>query len=971
MAEPTHESPLAHRLRSELEGDVLFDALSRGIYSTDASIYQIEPLGVVVPHSTQDVVRTVQIASDAGVTVVPRGGGTSQGGQTIGPGIIVDTSKYLRALEAVDPEARTAVVQPGLVLDHLNEALAEHGLFFPVDVATASRATLGGMAGNNSAGARSIRYGHTVEHVRAIEAVLSDGSLARFGPAVPEGPSDGHVEEQWLAYEGQGRVSALSDEMAALHAREVDELARRLPSVPRHVAGYNLQRMGRAGQNLADILVGSEGTLAFFTRLEVDLQPVPAARVLGICHFASLRGALDAVQHVVRLDPSAVELVDRALMDLARGIPDFSSALEAFVKGRPGALLLVEFTGSSVAELERELSALEALLGDHGYPGAVVRALDPELQARVWGVRKAGLNIAMSMKGDRKPIAFIEDCVVPLERLAEWEERLNAVLARHGTEAIWYAHASVGLLHVRPALNLKSAPDVERMRAITEECFEIVRDLGGSHSGEHGDGRLRSEFLEPMLGSRLVRAFGEVKDAFDPAGVFNPGSIVRPSRMDDRSLFRYHPDYRRMVLPTVLDWSDWGGFGGAIEMCNNNGACRKRDPGVMCPSYRVTRDELHTTRGRANALRLAVTGQLGPDAFESDALNDAMDLCVGCKGCKRECPTGVDMARMKIEFLHAYRSTRRLSLRDWLVSFLHRYAPRVRYAGGLLNLRNRSEILSRLGERATGLTARRPLPAWSAAPFVERKGLVRGNGSVAVLLVDTFSRWFEPEVARAAVRVVEAAGYQVNVPAWPGGKRPLCCGRTFLNAGLVDEARVEMRRLLEALGPLVEAGAPVVGLEPSCLLTLRDELPALLPGAASARLADAAVLLEELLDPVRSADDLRLSPVPASRVRIHGHCHEKAFDAMGALERVVNRIPGVTADVIESGCCGMAGSFGYEREHFALSVAMAELDLLPAVRETAADALLVANGTSCRRQIADGEGRRALHLAELLAEALP
>ena len=973
MAERTYDgSALADRLRGELEGDVLFDPLSRGVYSTDASIYQIEPLGVVVPHSAQDVVRTVQIAADAGVTVVPRGAGTSQGGQTIGPGIVVDTSKYLSGLEAVDPTARTAVVQPGLVLDQLNAALAEHGLFFPVDVATASRATLGGMAGNNSAGARSIRYGHTVEHVRAIEAVLADGSLARFGPVAHDpSPPDGPGEGQWLAYAGQERVSALADEMAALGAREADELVRRLPRVPRHVAGYNLQRMGGARQNLAELLVGSEGTLAFFTRLEIDLQPLPAARVLGICHFPSLRGALDAVQHVVTLDPTAVELVDRALMDLARGIPDFAAALEAFVDGRPEALLFVEFAGSSVVELERELSALDALLADHGFPDAVVRALDPALQARVWAVRKAGLNIAMSMKGDRKPIAFIEDCVVPLERLAEWEERLDAVLTRHGTEAIWYAHASVGLLHVRPALNLKSAVDVERMRAITEECFEIVRNLGGSHSGEHGDGRVRSEFLEPMLGSRLVRAFEEVKDAFDPEGVFNPGSIVRPHRMDERSLFRYQPDYEPMALPTVLDWSAWGGFSGAIEMCNSNGACRKLDPGVMCPSYRVTRDEMHSTRGRANALRLAVTGQLGPDAFESDALYDAMDLCVGCKGCKRECPTGVDMARMKIEFLHAYRSTRRLPLRDRLVSYLPRYAPRARYVGGLLNLRNHSRVLSRLGERAIGLTARRPLPAWSAHPFVERKGLVRGDGSVAVLLVDTFSRWFEPEVARAAIRVVEAAGYQVDVPAWPGGKRPLCCGRTFLNAGLVDQARVEMRRLLEALGPLVEAGASVVGLEPSCLLTLRDELPALLPGAASDRLAAAAVLLEELLDPDRSVDDLKLSPVPASRVRVHGHCHEKAFDAMGALERVIGRIPGVAVDVIESGCCGMAGSFGYEREHFALSVAMAELDLLPALRETPADALLVANGTSCRRQIADGEGRRALHLAELLAAALP
>ncbi len=993
------DSTLAARLRREIEGDVLFDPLTRGIYSTDASIYQIEPVGVVVPRHAEDIRRAVQIASEVGVPIIPRGGGTGQAGQTIGRGLIVDTSKYLRTVEAVDAEAQTARVQPGLVLDHLNAHLAPTGLFFPVDVATASRATLGGMVGNNSAGARSIRHGHTVGHVRAIEAVMADGTAARFGadreesrplagpPGHPDGGTDppdpgasdraGSVAAAaqamaWpgasLALDGQARVAGLQAAMAALHAREAAELERRIPRVPRHVAGYNLQRMGGPGPNLADILVGSEGTLAFFTRLELSLAPLPGARVLGICHFDSLGGALNTVQHVVTLEPTAVELVDAAMLRLARGNPDFAAALDTFVRGDPGALLVVEFAGPEAGALVRRLDDLGQLLGDLGHPHAVVPVVEPDGQARVWEVRKAGLNIAMSMKGDRKPVAFMEDCAIPLPRLAEWEERANRVFAGHGTRAIWYAHASVGLLHVRPALNLKAAEDVARMRAIVEECFEIVRDLGGSHSGEHGDGRIRSEFHERMLGPRLVRAFEEVKDTFDPEGVFNPGSVVRAPRMDDRSLFRYRPDYAPLILPTVLDWSEWGGFAGAIEMCNNNGTCRKRDPGVMCPSYRVTQDEVHTTRGRANALRLAVTGQLGPEALSSDALYEAMDLCVGCKGCKRECPTGVDMARMKIEFLHAYRSRHGLPLRDRLVSYLPRYAPRAWRLRPMLNLPNRAKPLAALGERVLGFSSRRPLPEWSAAPFVERRGSTLGEGPPVVLLVDTFSTWFEPDIARAARRVLGAAGYSVSTVPWPDGGRPVCCGRTFLNAGLVDEARKEMIRLREALLPAVEAGAEVVGLEPSCLLTLRDELPALLPDPASARLAGASLLLEELLDPARGDDRLTLAALPDGSVRVHGHCHEKAFAAMGALERVLGRIPGAAVDVIASGCCGLAGSFGYEAEHAELSLAMGELELLPAVRATPTTTALVANGTSCRRQILDGAGREAVHLAELLAQ---
>jgi Fe-S oxidoreductase len=598
-------------------------------------------------------------------------------------------------------------------------------------------------------------------------------------------------------------------------------------------------------------------------------------------------------------------------------------------------------------------------------------------------VRKAALNIVMSMKGDRKPVSFIEDCAVPLEHLAEYTSRLTEVFSKHETSGTWYAHASVGCLHIRPILNLKDEKDLKAMRAIAAEAHGFVREFKGSHSGEHGDGIVRSEFLEPMLGGRLVRAFEEIKSVFDPASLLNPGKIVHCPRMDDRSLFRYPPDYRPQDVACVLDWSDWQGLAGAVEMCNNNGACRKSNPDVMCPSYRVTRDEKHLTRGRANALRLAITGQLGADAFTSDDMYDTMDLCVGCKACKRECPTGVDMARMKTEFLYHYRRRHGLSLRDRLVAHLPRYAPWAARMPIVPNARNHIRILATLAERITGFSARRKLPTWRRDVFREGRwaggqagrradDLGRHKRSEVVLLVDTFNTYFEPENARAALSVLEAAGYEVVVPEPAGGGRPLCCGRTYLNVGLVDEAKVEARRVLETLRPYIERRIPIVGLEPSCLLTLRDEFMAMLPSAGTARLAECATLFEEFLAAEKQAGRLHLSLEPLARksILVHGHCHQKAFGLMDSLSRVLRWIPDAEVDFIESGCCGMAGSFGYAAEHHEVSLQMAELELLPAIRDTDGDTWLVADGTSCRAQILDGSGRKAVHVARVLQAAL-
>ena len=608
-------------------------------------------------------------------------------------------------------------------------------------------------------------------------------------------------------------------------------------------------------------------------------------------------------------------------------------------------------------------------MGELGHPGAVVDALDAGLQAQISELRTAGLNIAMSMKGDGKPVSFIEDCAVPLEHLADYTETLNEVFSRHGTSGTWYAHASVGCLHVRPILNLKQELGVRTMRAIAEEAIDLVRGYKGAHSGEHGDGLSRSEWHERVFGSRLVRAFEEVKDAFDPQGLFNtsPSKIVRPPRMDDRTLLRFPPGYAAEPMEPALDWSAWGGMLGAAEMCNNNGACRKAAGGVMCPSFRATREEMHVTRGRANVLRQALSGQLGPDAFASDEMAAALDLCVACKACKRECPTGVDMARMKIEVLRQRHRRHGLSARQRLIAYLPRYAPYASRLRPLLNLRDRVPGLPALSQRLTGLSAERSLPRWRR-PWRGKASLAGATGRAVVLFADTFTTWFEPENAAAAQKVLQRAGYRVIDPT-PAGERPLCCGRTFLAAGLVEEARAEARRTAATLRPFLEADVPVVGLEPSCILTFRDELPGLLPAAEAGLLPERSLLLAELLT-APGAPELPLRALPQRRALVHGHCHEKAFGLMGSVVAALKLVPDLEVAPIESSCCGMAGAFGYEPEHQEVSRAMAEASLLPSVRGAAADTLIVADGTSCRHQIGDGTDREAVHLARVLAEAL-
>ncbi len=937
------DSSLAQRLRKDVDGEVLFDASSRGRYSTDASIYQVEPIGVVIPRTAEAARAAIAIAADAGVPVLPRGAGTSQCGQTVGAALVIDDSKFLNQLVETDAAARTALVQPGLVLDALNAKLRPLGLWFPVDVSTSAQATLGGMAGNNSCGSRSIAYGNMVHNVLAIDAVTVEGKRWRFGSMTsPSGPAE------YLDF-----ITRLK----GIHERERDEIERRFPKVLRKVAGYNLDHLGPPHANAAHLLVGSEGTLAWSEQLLLKLSPLPSARALGVVHFPKFHTAMDLTQHIVKLGPSAVELVDRTMIGLARDIAAFRKVVDAFIKGDPDAILLVEFSGDE--DQASKLKQLGQLMADLGLPGSVVEITDARQQKDLWEVRKAGLNIMMSMKGDGKPVSFIEDCAVPLEHLAEYTDRLTQVFEKHGTRGTWYAHASVGTLHVRPILDMRR-DGAEKMRAIAEEACAMVKQYKGAYSGEHGDGLVRSEWIAPFFGPRLTAVLGEIKSTLDPRGLMNPGKIVAPSKMDDRMLFRFKPGYETKPPPPALDWSEWGGLDKAVEMCNNNGHCRKFDAGTMCPSYRVTQDEQHLTRGRANTFRLALSGQLGPDA---DAMvKEALDLCVSCKGCKRECPTGVDMARMKIEFKSHYRKDHGLTWRERAVAYLPRYARLAAAAAPLSNLG------MRMFGGLVGFTAKRPLPAWRRDRFIDR-AWAKSGGREVVILVDTFNRYFEPDNARAAIRVLQAAGYRVHAADPVEGSRPLCCGRTFLSAGLVDEARAEAKRVLDALNPWVAHGVPIIGLEPSCLLTLRDEYGVLLPGTEA--LAKNSFLLEEFLANESNAGrlELKLKPV-ASEALLHGHCHQKAFAVMGAVEQVLGLIPQLKVRTVESSCCGMAGSFGYEAEHYDISMKMGEASLLPAVRNASADTLVVADGTSCRHQIEHGAQREALHVARVLERAL-
>ena len=965
-------------LKRSIEGDFLESAFDLGRYATDASIYQLMPKAVVVPKTVEDAREVIYFAKKNGFSVLARGGGTSQNGQTVNKSIVIDNSKYLNKVLDFDPISRSCTVEPGIVLDELNRFLKPHGLFFPVDVSTSSRATIGGMVGNNSAGGRSIRYGIMRDNVNSIDAITSNAELARFG----------------MMPEHTFGLDEVLPELLNLGLNNRFEIERRFPKVLRRVGGYNLDALlegtlsKRPGSNaatsdinLAHLIVGSEGTLNYSSAIELKLSPLPAAKIMALCHFSSFYSAMDAAQHIVGLNPMTVELIDETMISLARTIPLFKSTVEDYVNGNPAAILVVEFSEetwsgnlSKVDQLKEIMVSIfsENLKKSKTDQGIVV--IEPLVeQNRISEMRKSGLNIMMSMKSDAKPVSFVEDCAVPLPHLADYTQGLTDIFKKHGTHGTWYAHASVGCLHVRPILNMKNGSDVAKMRAIALEAFELVKKFSGSHSGEHGDGISRSEFNPVMFGDKLNTAFMTLKKILDPSDLFNPGKIVNAPKMDERDLFRYAPGYKVSDFTTKLDWKSWhgaaGGLQGAVEMCNNNGACRKLVGGVMCPSFRITGDEKDSTRGRANTLRLAMSGQLGSDAMISDQMKESLKLCVSCKACKRECPTGVNMSSMKIE-MNALRAEKySLSLHDRLIGYLPNYASVVAKVPWLMNLRDRVPGLPFLSEKITGFSSRRRLPIWRSDYFKSSEISSEPKGKLPVILFgDTFNRYFEPENLRSAVNVLKAAGYTPFAPIPKSNKNSeICCGKTHLSVGNVDLARVTATQLVETYLPYASVGIPIVGLEPSCLFTIKDEIPMLLQSDDADLVAKHVMTFEEIL--MANANEIRFKPRKAKAL-LHGHCHQKAFDAMGPVEQILSYVDGLEVEPIATSCCGMAGDFGYAADTFDYSIQMAELDLLPTVRKASDDTLIIADGTSCRSQIFDGSGRQAIHVARFLDRQL-
>jgi len=941
---------LYHALRKRVSGEVRFDKTSRLLYSTDASIYEIEPIGVVIPRTHDDVFAAMEVARDFKAPVLPRGAGTSLAGQTVGEAIVIDMSKYLNRVLEVNAEERWAVVEPGVVQEQFNLHLRPMGFLFGPDTATANRATLGGMIGNNSAGAHSILYGKTIDHILETDVVLASGEGRRFG---------------LMPFEEAQRKGGLEGRIAEIICSNRDEIERRFPRILRRVSGYNLDEFVRNGQfNLSKLVVGSEGTLALVHKAKVRIEPRPPATALSIVHFADIVESIKASDVILPFEPAAIELVDDMILNLARGSLELSRQM-GFLQGRPAAILLVEFYGESEAELRSKIEALESALKRERFGYAYGRAFDAAEQTNIWKLRKAGLGLLLGMKGERKPIAFIEDCAVAPSKLPEFFVRFRDVIHKYGTTAGYYGHASVGCLHIRPLINTKDARDIRIMKEMTEEIADLVLEFGGGMSGEHGDGLARSHLNERLFGTQIYEAFRDVKHAFDPEHRMNPGKIVDAPPMTEN--LRYGPNYETIAISTHYDFSGEGGFSAAVELCNGAGVCRKKNDGTMCPSYMVTMEDLHSTRGRANLLRAILSGELPAHEFTGKALHDALDLCLECKGCKAECPSNVDMAKLKYEFLAHYNEANGASLRSRLFANIHRMNGFASVWPSLANATLKAPFIRRALERYIGIDSRRTLPPIASQTFESwfrnrrtRSTSLPGNGSV-VLFHDTFLNFNYPEIGKAATLLLEAAGYRVELA------ERRCCGRPMISKGMPDEARENAGFNIQALYPFVERGFSIVGCEPSCILTFRDEYPGLVKDEKAAAVAGASFLLEEFIVREKQAGRWTLNfRRPSATVLIHGHCHEKALIGSRYLREAMAMAYKV--EEVDSGCCGMAGSFGYEKEHYDVSMAIGRRRLFPAV-EARPEAVIVAPGASCRQQIEHATGRRALHPAEALWQA--
>ena len=963
-------STFFRELQQQIDGSVHTDRLYRYLYSTDASSYQVEPLGVVLPAGVEDVVRTIQLAVHHRVPIIPRGSGTSLSGQGIGSGLVLDFTRHLNRILEIQPEQQWARVEAGVVLDQLNAALQPFGLMVGPDPSSSYAATLGGMAANNATGSHSIVYGMMLDHVLEVEAVLANGQVVRFGPM-------DNVAIRQLIRTDSPEARIYQGLLLLLH-RYRRAIQTGYPKTWRNVAGYNLNRLlsdreARRPLNLASLLVGSEGTLAAILSLRIRLVSRPRATYLALLHFDRLYTALEMVPLILQHRPSAVELLDRYFIDLTRKNAEYRRRL-TFIRGNPAAVLIVEFAGSGVTGLAQQASQMLQALRRSGFRGEAVILDTADAIANVWQVRKAGLGLLLSKRGDAKPLAFIDDAAVPVEQLAEYARQVMTICTDAGTEAAFYAHASAGCLHINPVINLKSERGLQQFKEISRAVMDLAIQMGGTSTGEHGEGLARSYYNERVFGRELHQAFREVKGLFDPDNLFNPGKIVDAPQPWDPAVLRYHPAYEtpQALTSTFLDFSQDGGFAGLVEMCNGQGNCRNLLSGVMCPSFKATRDEAHSTRGRANALRAAITGKLGKDGLCDPELFKVLDWCLACKGCKRECPSIVDMAKLKAEFQAAYYQRKGFPLKVRLMGQVHRLYQLGRMFPRAGRWITRRPFTRWVLEKTLDIDRRRSLPVpvrqtfrnW----FFSRPPRKFGASRLSVLFwVDTFTNYLEPEIGQAAVAVLEAAGWNVRVL-----KANACCGRPAISLGLLEKARALAEKNVERLWSFARQGIPIVGVEPGCLTTFRDEYPDLVPGQASRLLSQQTFLIDEFLVQQANNGAIRFSKplqTPTRSVRVHTHCFQKALGTAHFTRKMLQWIPDVAVQEIDSGCCGMAGAFGYDVSHFDLSMQIGEDRLFPAIRQATRETI-AATGTSCRHQIRDGTGRVAVHPIILLAQAL-
>lgn len=951
-------SDLEQELRRHVEGDIRFDKFSRLLYSTDASMYQMEPMGVVAPRHAGDVQAVIEVANKLGVPILPRGGGTSLTGQTVNHAVVMDFSRYMNQVLEVNTEELWARVQPGVVQDELNQHVRPNGLLFGPDTSTSNRATIGGMLGNNSGGSHSIAYGLTVEHVIEIHAILSDGSRATFGEVTPD---VFRAKMQAPGLEGQ-----IYREVARIRDTYQGDIASRYPRHWRRVCGYSLDQLLREGPlNMARLVVGSEGTLLTVVEAKMRLVRRPKKTAVDVIHYRDIQEALESSQAILETGPYAVELTDKMILDLARANITQSKRM-GFVQGDPEAILIVEYAGDTDAQMKDRIEALEAIRARDRFGYASHIAYDAGEQQSIWKLRKAGLGLLFGVHGEAKPIAFIEDTAVDPKHLPEFVPRFRDIMAKHGCDGAYYGHCSVGCLHIRPVINLKTKRGLEQVRGMADEIFDLVLEYNGAISSEHGDGRARSPFLERVFGPTVFQAFRELKAAFDPRNLMNPGNIVASPGVTEH--LRYGTEYKTWEPKTLLDFTVQGGFAAAVEMCNGVGECRKKIEGTMCPSYMATKDEEHSTRGRANALRAVLSGRVPEKEFAGQRLYEVMDLCLECKGCKSECPSNVDMAKMKYEFLHHYYQTNGLPLRNRLFGHIAKLS---RIGSGLAPISNwiASSWPNRVVmEKLFGIDRRRPLPAFASETFTawfdRRKPPREAPRGTVALFADTFVTFNTPEVGRAAVELLEAAGYRVLL----ADKK--CCGRPLISKGMLGEAKALAEWNVARLQPLVERGIAIIGLEPSCLLTLRDEWVDLVRTDAARQVARSSFLLEEFL--LRERERGLTMPWkngPARRALLHGHCHQKSMVGTAPTVAALSWA-GFEVSEVDSGCCGMAGSFGFEKEHYDISVSLGNRRLAPAVKGVPAETEVVAPGISCRQQIQHLADRRAKHPAEVLRESL-